>query len=165
MVVSLPWQRTLAAFRRCLHQGRDTWSLLSDQQVTPSPKNLSPNMRCGGVSALVENTCSFQEMSLPWQRHLVLIGGIVSTFSSASDTEPQKLKSQPCRVVVSPKVEAPSAHRGLSPPFHQQVTLSPKNLSPNFGGVVSPLVENTFCSSNGSIKTITIPQWCLHTSR
>ena len=51
--------------------------------------------------------------------------GIVSTFWSASDTESQNPKSQLWM-------------GGVSLPFDQQVTLSPKNLNLNFGwGVVS----------------------------
>ena len=44
-----------------------------DQQATLSSKSLSPNIRCGGVSALAENTFSFQQVSPPRQRHLVLM--------------------------------------------------------------------------------------------
>ena len=49
-------------------------------------KNLSPNFRCGGVSALAENTSSFQEVSPPWQRTPSTAFVDVSTFWSASDT-------------------------------------------------------------------------------
>ena len=36
-------------------------------------KNLSPNIRYGGVTTLAQNTSSFQEVSPPRQRHLVLM--------------------------------------------------------------------------------------------
>ena len=37
--------------------------------------HLSPNIRYGGVTTLAQNTCSFQQVSPPRQRHLVLMRG------------------------------------------------------------------------------------------
>ena len=141
-------------------------------------KNISPNIRYGGVTTLTQNTSSFQEVSPPRQRHLVLMRcyllaiqvenetiavrsllymhnskktklqlwvGFVSTFWSASDTESKKPKSQLWMQVVSTFWSANDTETKkfksqlwmgvttLSPPFDQQMTLSPKILSPNFG--------------------------------
>ena len=41
-------------------------------------------------------------------------------------------------MTLSPKILSPNFGGGLSLPFDQQVTLSPKNLSPNFGWGLSP---------------------------
>ena len=72
--------------------------------------------------------------------------GVVSTFWSANDTESQDPKSQLWMGVVSifwsgndtkSQTPVPTLDGGLSLPFDQQVTWSPKNLSPNitYGGV------------------------------
>ena len=116
-----------------------------DQQVTLSPRNLSPNVRCGGVSALAENTfCSFQKVSPLWQRHLVLMRCYLLTIQFGNErTVVRRLLYKH----ISKNHKFQLWMGGLSPPFDQQVTLSPKNLSPNVRcGGVSALPENTFCS-------------------
>ena len=110
----------------------DTWlqgglSLPFDQQVTLNP-NTCPNFRCGGVSALAENSfCSIQELSPPWQRTPSAAFEDVYTIWSASDTDFKNLSS--------------NFHWwGLSPPFDQQVTLTSKTyvwVSPPFDQGVS----------------------------
>ena len=110
----------------------DTWlqgglSLPFDQQVTLNP-NTCPNFRCGGVSALAENSfCSIQELSPPWQRTPSAAFEDVSTIWSASDTDFKNLSS--------------NFHWwGLSPPFDQQVILTSKTyvwVSPHFDQGVS----------------------------
>ena len=95
-------------------------SLPFDQQVTLSPKNLSPNFRwgclclliskqhwiqkthpnisCGGVSTLAENTCSFQ-VSPPWQRHLVLMRCYLLTIQ----VDMKELLWEVCYICITPK--------------------------------------------------------------
>ena len=135
-----------------------------DQQMTLSLRNLSPNIRCGGVSTLEQITCSFQEVSPPRQGHLVLMRCYLLTIQVGNETIIMRSRlyihnskkptfqiwmgglSPPFdqQVTLSSKILSPSFGWGLSLTFYQLVTLSPKILNPSFGwGVIS-----AFCSAN-----------------
>ena len=123
-------------------------SLPFDQQVTLSPKNLSPNIRYGGVTTLAQNTSSFQEVSPPRQRHLVLMRCYLLTIQVGNCnnccekptiyTYLQKYLScnfgvEVCLYLLISKWHwvqenlSPNFGCRLSLPFDQQVTLSPRN--------------------------------------
>ena len=51
-----------------------------------SPRHLSPNIRYGGVTTLAQNTSSFQEVSPPRQRHLVLMRCYLLTIQVENET-------------------------------------------------------------------------------
>ena len=141
----------------CLHLLISKWhwlqgglSLPFDQQVTLNP-NTCPNFRCGGVSALAENSfCSIQELSPPWQRtpfaasgrflclliskwhwlqkpkfQLSLVG-VVSTFWSAGDTDFKNLSLGVYTFWSGCLHLWVSLLITVSPPFDQQVTLTSK---------------------------------------
>ena len=139
-------------------------SLPFDQQVTLSPRKLSPNIRYGGVSTLAQNTSSFQEVSPPRQRHLNIKRYYLLTIQVENETiavrsllyihNSKNPKFQlwvgglslpfDQQVTLHPKNLNPNFGWGLSLPFDQQVTLSPRKLSPNIRyGSVSTLAQNT----------------------
>ena len=72
-VVSTFWSASDTESQKLKFQLWMGLSLPFDQQVTLSPEILSPYFRYGGVSTLAQNTSSFQEVSRPRQRHLVLM--------------------------------------------------------------------------------------------
>ena len=134
----------------------DTWlqgglSLPFDQQVTLNP-NTCPNFRCGGVSALAENSfCSIQELSPPWQRTPSAAFEDVSTIWSASDTDFKNLSS--------------NFHWwGLPPPFDQQVILTSKTYVLPFtsGGSSPPFVQQVTDFKNLSLGVYTFWSGCFH---
>ena len=66
-----------------------------------SPENLSPNIRYGGVTTLAQNTSSFQEVSPPRQRHLVLM---TCNTSSPSRLEMIKLLWEAYYIYITQKI-------------------------------------------------------------
>ena len=168
VAVSPPWWRTpSAAFRRCLCLLISKWHWLQKTQVTTLDAwvvclfdqqvtlTLKTQVLTLDVVWKWKNYCKVCYIYINPKKQVLPLDrdGGVSIFWSASDNEPKNPSSN-------------FLDGGLSLPFDQEVTLSPKTKVLDFkGGVVSPLV-NTFCSSHGhSTKMITIPQQYLSTLR
>ena len=119
-------------------------SLPFDQQVTLTLKTVVPTLDGGCLCLLISKWNWLKNISSNFGK------GIVSTFWSASDTDFKNLSSnfgwgEGCLCLLiskwhwlwKPKFQLWTG--GLSPPFDQQVTLTPKTVSSNFEwwGVVS----------------------------